>query len=52
MFKVKDKKTKQIVTVLDTAIDEIYGETFFLIWENKGWRWRNAQRFVPPNWEE
>jgi hypothetical protein len=37
MFKVKHKKDSKIVQVLDTAIDEVCGNTFFLIWENNGW---------------
>lgn len=51
MFRVKDKKTKQIIQVLDTMVDEIFGVTFFLIWENEGWRWRPAKNYVPPNYE-
>lgn len=37
MFKVKHKKDSKIVQVLDTAIDEVCGNTSFLIWENNGW---------------
>ena len=51
MFKVKDKKTKQIYQVLDTMIDDIFGVTFFLVWDNGGWRWRLAKNFIPPNYE-
>ena len=50
MFKVKNKKTKEIIQVLDTHCDE-YGAAWFLIWENNGWRWRAANNFVPPNYE-
>lgn len=49
MFRARDKVTKNIVQVLDTMIDEIYGVTFFLIWENNGWRWRPAKNYIPPN---
>lgn len=51
MFRVKDKRTQQIVQVLDTMIDNIYGVTFFLVWENDGWRWRPAKNYVPPNYK-
>lgn len=52
MFKVKKKENEKIYQVLDTSVDDIYGLTYFLIWENNGWRWRDAKNFVPPNWEE
>lgn len=51
MFKVKYKKTNEVVVVLGTYLDPIYSTTYFLIWENEGWRWREASRFVPPNYE-
>ena len=51
MFRVKNIKTKEIIQVLDTMVDDVYGITFFLIWENNGWRWRDAKNFVPPNYE-
>ena len=51
MFKVKHKKTKQIYQVLDTWFDELFHTTYFLIWENNGWRWRLAKNFVPPGVE-
>ena len=51
MFKVKNKRTKEISIVLDTWFDEIYHKTYFLIWENNGWRWRSAANYVPPNTE-
>lgn len=49
MFRVKNKKTEEIIQVLDTYCDE-YGKTWFLIWVNDGWRWRAADNFVPPNY--
>ena len=49
MFKVKHKKSGEIYIVLDTYLDEIYANTYFLIWDNNGWRWRSADNFVPPN---
>lgn len=52
MFRAKRKNTEEIFQVLDTYLDEIFGQTYFLIWENNGWRWRPAKNFVPPNWEE
>lgn len=30
MFKVKNIKTKEIIQVLDTMADDVYGTTFFL----------------------
>lgn len=51
MFKVKKKGTEEISIVLDTYLDDILAVTYFLIWENNGWRWRPAQNYVPPNWE-
>lgn len=51
MFKVKRKKDNKIFQVLDTMIDVNFGNTFFLIWENGGWRWRPANNYVPPNYE-
>ena len=50
MFKVKSRKTGEIIQVLDTHCDE-YGGAWFLIWANDGWRWRAANNFVPPNYE-
>lgn len=52
MFKVKRKNTGEIFQVLEAYVDEIYGTTFFLVWENGNWRWRAASGFVPPNYEE
>ena len=49
MFKVKNKKTNEIIQVLDAYCDA-YGGSWFLIWENDGWRWRAANNFVPPNY--
>ena len=51
MFRVKRKKDNKIFQVLDTMIDINFGNTFFLIWENDGWRWRPANNYVPPNYE-
>ena len=50
MFKVKRKKDSKIFQVLATSINEVYGNTFFLVWENDGWRWRSADNYVPPNY--
>ena len=50
MFKVKNKKTKQIIQVLDTHCDD-YGNAWFLTWECDKWRWRAAANYVPPNYE-
>ena len=50
MFKVKNKKTGEIVQVLDAHCDE-YGKTWFLLWIKDGWKWRSGDNFVPPNYE-
>ena len=52
MFKVRRRNSEEIVTVLDTYLDDILAVTFFLIWENGDWRWRPASNFVPPNYRE
>ena len=52
MFKVKRKETGKLYQVLDTHVEPQFHFTYFLIWENDGWRWRPADKFVPPNWEE
>ena len=49
MFRVKNKKTKEIIQVLDTYFDPLYQTTYFFIWENNGWRWRPSKNYVPPN---
>ena len=51
MFKVKNIKTKEVIQVLDTMVDDIFGVTFFFVWENNGWRWRPAKNYDPPNYE-
>jgi len=51
MFKVKRIKDGEIVQVLDTFLDNVYGVTYFFLWDNDGWRWRSAKNFVPPNYE-
>lgn len=50
MFKVKNKKTKIILQVLDVYCDD-YGKAWFLIWDD-GWKWRPADNYVPPNYKE
>lgn len=51
MFKAKRRETNEIVVVLDSYFDLLSKGTWFLIWENNGWRWRPADRYVPPNVE-
>ena len=51
MFKVKHKETGAISTVLDVYLDDVFTTTFFLLWENDGWRWRPAENYVPPNYQ-
>ncbi len=50
MFKVKRKETGKICLVLDTFFDPMFHTTYFLIWESDGWRWRPADKYVPPNY--
>ena len=51
MFKVKRIDNQKIYQVLDTYCDPTFHHTYFLMWDNNGWRWRPADKFVPPNWE-
>lgn len=51
MFKAKRKDNNKLYQVLDTYCEPPFHFTYFLIWENDGWRWRPADKFVPPNWE-
>lgn len=51
MFNVKRIDTGKIYQVLDVYLDAMYNNTYFLIWDNNGWRWRPAEKFVPPNVE-
>jgi len=49
MFKVKNKKTNELVQVLGTHCDE-YGKAWFLVWEQDAFRWQPGDNFVPPNY--
>lgn len=49
MFKVKRIDTGEIQTVLSVEFDNIFHQTHFLVWDNNGWRWRPATKYVPPN---
>lgn len=49
MFKVKRIDTGEIQTVLSVEFDNIFHQTHFLVWDNNGWRWRSATKYVPPN---
>lgn len=51
MFKVKRIDTGVIYQVLDVWFDDVLHQTYFLIWDNNGWRWRPAHKFVPPGVE-
>jgi hypothetical protein len=51
MFNAKRIDTGEIFQVLDTHFDSKYTLTYFLVWDNGGWRWRPARNFVPPNVE-
>ena len=52
MFKVKRKRDNHIFQVLDVYCEPPHHITYFLIWENDGWRWRLADNFTPPNYNE
>ena len=52
MFKVKHKDTGKIYQVLDTYCEQPFHYTYFLVWDNNGWRWRQSNNFVPPNYNE
>lgn len=52
MFKVKRKETGEVNLVLDTYCDPDFHLTYFFMWENGGWRWRPANKYVPPNYNE
>lgn len=52
MFKVRKRGTDEIVTVLDTYLEDTTAVTYFLIWDNNDWRWRPASKYVPPNYKE
>lgn len=49
MFKAKRIDTGEVQIVLSTFFDPEYHMTYFLIWQNDGWRWRPATKYVPPN---
>lgn len=49
MFKVKNKKTGEIVQILNAYCDE-YGKTWFLLWIKDKWCWRAADNYIPPNY--
>ena len=51
MFNAKRIDTGEIFQVLDTHFDELFHSTYFLVWDNSGWRWRPASKFIPPNVE-
>lgn len=53
MFKVKNKETKEIVTVLDVYQDNVYNSYFFFIWNTELNKWDSvsANNFVPPGVE-
>ena len=49
MFKVKRIDRGEIQIVLDVYFTEEFHQTYFLVWDNDGWRWRPATKYVPPN---
>lgn len=51
MFKVKRIETGEIYQVLDVFYEPVFHQTYFLVWDNDGWRWREAKNYVPPNYE-
>lgn len=51
MFNAKRIDTGEVFQVLDVIYDDVLHQTHFLIWQNGKWRWRDANKFVPPNVE-
>lgn len=51
MFKVKNRITNEITTVLAANCDE-YGKAWFLIWNHDKWLWRPSDNYVPPNYQQ
>lgn len=49
MFKAKRIDNGKTYTVLSVYCEPPCHSTYFLIWENYGWRWRDANKFIPPN---
>lgn len=51
MFKAKYLKNDSIYPILSVYVDDC-GKTWFLVWDNDGWRWRDADNFVPPSYKK
>lgn len=51
MFNAKRIDSGKIYQVLDVIFNDTFHTTHFLVWDNNGWRWRPADKFVPPNVE-
>ena len=49
MFKAKRIDTGEIQTILAVDYNDEFHQTYFLVWDNKAWRWRPAHKYVPPN---
>lgn len=49
MFKAKRIDTGEIQTVLSVCFNDCLTQTHFFVWDNNGWRWRPAKKYVPPN---
>lgn len=52
MFKARRIDTGEIQTILSVYHDYNFHQTYFFVWDNNGWRWRSAHKYVPPNYEE
>lgn len=48
MFKAKRIDTEEVQIVLSVFYDYDFHQTYFLVWDNNGWRWRPAHKYVPP----
>lgn len=52
MFKAKRIDTGEIQTILSVYHDCNFHQTYFFVWDNDGWRWRPAHKYIPPNYKE
>lgn len=51
MFKAKRIDSGEIQTILAVEFNIEFHQTYFLVWDNYGWRWRPAHKYCPPNVE-
>ena len=49
MFKAKRIDNGNVETILAVDYNDIFHQTYFLVWSAGAWRWRPAHKYVPPN---